>query len=91
MKTQQFSNLIKLAQTLKWLVWAYDVPDYSKVEPGTDHETAKLIAPRKRIYVLKSPYGVPMLRDGAQNLLPVRFATGKALWMPKIGRTCLRN
>lgn len=57
MKTPQFSKLIELAQSLKWLVWAYDVPDYSKVEP------AKLSAPLKRIYVLRSPNGVPF-RDG---------------------------
>lgn len=52
-----------MAKTRRWQVWAYDVPDYSKVEPGTDKETAKLIAPRKRIYVLRSPNGVPF-RDG---------------------------
>lgn len=61
--SQQFSKLIELAKTLRWQVWAYDVPDYSQVESGTDKETAKLIAPRKRIYVLKSPNSVPF-RDG---------------------------
>lgn len=61
--SQHFSKLIELAQTLKWQVWAYDVPDFRQVEPGTNKEIAKLIAPRKRIYVLRSPNGVPF-RDG---------------------------
>ena len=56
MKTQQFSKLLELAKLLGWKVWTYVVPDRSQpAEPGYIRE--------KRIFVLRSPNGVPF-RDG---------------------------
>lgn len=54
---EPLNDRIKLAESLGWKVWAYDAPAKAQIDDDSR------LAPRKRVYILRSPLNVPF-NDG---------------------------